>query len=37
MFISTVHEVPEIITGLIWGACIGLALWSSIRANRNIK
>ncbi len=34
MFISTVHEVPEIITGLIWGACIGLSLWSSIRANK---
>lgn len=34
MFISTVYEVPEVITGLIWGACIGLALWSSIKANK---
>jgi hypothetical protein len=34
MFISLKHEVPEIVTGLIGVALIGLALWSSIKHRR---
>jgi hypothetical protein len=34
MFIGTVAEVPEVVTGLIGAAFIGLSFWSSIRYNR---
>ncbi len=34
MFISTMHEVPEVVTGLIGAWFIGVALYSSIRANK---
>lgn len=33
MFLGVVVHVPEVITGLIGAAAIGLALWSSIKAN----
>jgi uncharacterized protein len=35
MMVGTIHEVPEAVTGLIGAACIGLALWSSVRARRS--
>lgn len=34
MFLNTTHEVPEVVTGLIWMAFIWLAVFSSVRANR---
>lgn len=34
MFIGSVHHIPEVVTGLIGGVLIGLALWSSVRANK---
>ena len=34
MFVSVHYEIPEVITGLIGATLIGLALYSSIRANR---
>ncbi len=34
MFISALHEVPEVITGLIGLVLIGLSFWSSIVARR---
>jgi hypothetical protein len=34
MMLGTVREVPEAVTGLIGGAFIGVALWSSVRYNR---
>jgi hypothetical protein len=34
MMIGTLHEVPEVVTGLIGAGFIGLSLWSSIRYNR---
>jgi len=34
MFLNTTHEVPEVVTGLIGMAFIGVALVSSVRANR---
>ena len=34
MFAGTVFHISELVTGLIGAASIGLALWSSIRANR---
>ena len=34
MFINTFHEIPEIITGLIGAALIGIALRSSIKKNK---
>jgi hypothetical protein len=35
MMIGTVHEVPEVVTGLVGAGFIGLSLWSSIRFNRD--
>jgi len=37
MFVGTMHEIPDVVTGLIGAAFIGLALVSSIIANRNDK
>jgi hypothetical protein len=34
MFITTLHEVPEVITWLLGAWFIGIALLSSIRANK---
>ena len=34
MLVSAVHEVPESVTGLIGAGLIGLAFWSSLRANK---
>jgi hypothetical protein len=34
MMIGTLHEIPEVVTGLIGAVFIGLSLWSSIRHNR---
>lgn len=34
MFIGTVHEIPEAVTGLSGAVLIGAALWSSILHNR---
>ena len=34
MFVKTVVEVPEAVTGLIGAAFIGLSFWHSLRANR---
>ncbi len=34
MFISMKHDVPEVVTGLIGVALIGLSLWSSIKHRR---
>ena len=34
MLLSAIFEIPETITGLIGAALIGLAFWSSVRANK---
>ena len=34
MFISTFHEIPEVITGALGAVLIGLSFWSSLRWNR---
>jgi hypothetical protein len=34
MFSGTILHIPEVITGLIGAALIGLSLWSSIRYNK---
>ena len=34
MYINTFAHIPEVITGLIGAVLIGLAFWSSVRANR---
>ena len=34
MFVKTVIEVPEAVTGLIGAAFIGISFWHSLRANR---
>jgi len=34
MFLNTVAHIPEVVTGLIGAALIGLSLWSSIRYNK---
>jgi hypothetical protein len=34
MFLNTFNHIPEVVTGLIGAAFIGLSLWSSIRHNR---
>lgn len=34
MYVQTLFHIPEVITGLIGAAFIGLALWSSLRHNR---
>ena len=34
MFLGTVVHVPEVVTGLVGAALIGLSFWSSIRHNR---
>jgi hypothetical protein len=34
MFANTIFHIPEVITGLIGAAFIGLSLWSSIRYNQ---
>lgn len=34
MYVQTIYHVPEVITGLGGAALIGIALWSSIRWNR---
>lgn len=35
MFVGTSIEVPEVITGLTGAFAIGMALWSSVKANRH--
>lgn len=35
MYVQTLVHIPEVITGLIGAAFIGLSLWSSIRHNRS--
>ena len=35
MYVQTIYHIPEVITGLGGAALIGVALWSSIRWNRN--
>ncbi len=37
MFASVHVEIPEVVTGLIGAALIGLSLWSSVRQNRTPK
>ena len=34
MFLGTLFHISETITWVFWAACIGLALWSSIRENK---
>lgn len=34
MYVNTFAHIPEVITGLIGAVLIGLAFWSSVRANR---
>ncbi|GDX80211.1 hypothetical protein LBMAG42_20220 [Deltaproteobacteria bacterium] len=34
MFLQTLYEIPEVVTGLTGAAFIGFALWSSVRYNR---
>lgn len=34
MFVSVYHDIPEVITGLIGAALIGIAAYSSIRWNK---
>lgn len=34
MFSQTLWQIPELVTGLIGAALIGIALWSSVRYNR---
>lgn len=34
MYINTFAHIPEVITGLIGAVLIGIAFWSSVRANR---
>ncbi len=35
MYVQTLAHIPEVITGLVGAALIGLSLWSSIRYRRN--
>jgi hypothetical protein len=35
MLVGTVVDVPDVVTGLIGAAFIGLSLWSSIRYRRS--
>ncbi|MNT85901.1 hypothetical protein D3C72_2261230 [compost metagenome] len=35
MYMQSLFHIPEVITGLGGAALIGIALWSSIRHNRN--
>jgi len=35
MFMGTIHHIPEVITGLIGAAFIGVSLWSSINFKKN--
>lgn len=37
MFINTTHEVPEVITGLLWAGFIWISLIASIRKNNREK
>jgi hypothetical protein len=34
MYVNTFYHIPEVITGMIGAALIGLAFWSSVRWNR---
>jgi hypothetical protein len=34
MLVGTLHEVPEVVTGLVGAGFIALSLWSSVRARR---
>ena len=34
MLVGTLHEIPEIVTGLVGAVFIGLSLWSSVRDGR---
>ncbi len=34
MMLGTLHEIPEVVTGLVGAGFIGLSLWSSIRYSR---
>ena len=34
MYVNTFSHIPEVITGLIGAVLIGIAFWSSVRANR---
>jgi hypothetical protein len=34
MFANTIYHIPEVVTGVIGAAFIGLSLWSSIRYNK---
>jgi len=34
MFLGTVVDVPEVVTGLVGAVVIALSVWSSIRWNR---
>ncbi len=36
MFAQTLWRIPEMVTGLIGAALIGIALWSSVRYNRKV-
>lgn len=36
MFLETVVEIPEVITGLIGAGLIGMSFWSSVRHNRAV-
>lgn len=37
MCMSTIYHIPEVVTGLIGAVLIGLALWSSVKAEKNWK
>lgn len=37
MFLNTIMHIPEVVTGLIGAALIGLAFWSSVLYNRHEK
>ncbi len=37
MLLGTLHEVPELVTGLVGAAFIGLSLWSSIRHRQAVR
>ncbi|CAD7030770.1 hypothetical protein REJC140_02880 [Pseudorhizobium endolithicum] len=37
MYVQTLYHIPEVITGLGGASLIGLALWSSIRHNRQAR
>jgi hypothetical protein len=34
MMVGTLHEIPEVVTGLVGALFIGLSLWSSVRQER---